>query len=227
MQIQYSSLWRWMATACLVALASGCASTISNQVTAFHDWPAGLPERTYVLTRTAEQANDLEYRTYEQLLRAELARLGFEEQQAAPPARLKVRMQYKWSVRDVQVFQPVADPFYYPWGWGGWPGMGLGPWQGPQGYYPPGVYYPGNFGPPMVQQQQTRYQMYTRQLKIMISDAANGRNLFDVTVNSDDSKGPLAVVMPYMMRSAFTDFPGPNGVPRVVELKMEKRRPVP
>ena len=30
--------------------------------------------------------------------------------------------------------------------------------------------------------------------------------------------------MPAMVRSAFTDFPGPSGVPRVLEVKLEPAR---
>ncbi|WP_151448362.1 DUF4136 domain-containing protein [Lacisediminimonas profundi] len=217
--------WSLALVAVLTLLASGCASTIRNDVTAFHEWPADLDQRTYVITRTEEQANELEYNNYENLLRAELARLGFEEQRSAPPARLKVRLQYSSSVRDVLLIQPVADPYYYPWAWGG--GPGLGPWRGPQGYYPPGVYYPGSWGPPIIQQEEIRYKMYSRQLKVVMTDARTGRNVYEVTVNSDDTKGPLPGVMPYMMRSAFQEFPGPNGVPRVIELKMEKVKPTP
>lgn len=213
--------WPALLAACALSLLAGCASTIRNNVTAFHEWPMELEDKTYAFTRTEEQANDLEYRTYENMLRAELGRLGFEEKNAAPPARLKVRMQYNLSVRDVQVIAPVADPFYGPWGWG-WGGPGLGPCTGPQGYYPPGIYYPGCGAAPIVQQQVTRHKMYARQLRVVMTDAKTGRNQYDVTVTSDDDKGPMARVMPYMLRSAFQDFPGPNGVPRQIELKMER-----
>jgi hypothetical protein len=58
-------------------------------------------------------------------------------------------------------------------------------------------------------------------LKILIAQAANGKTLYDVTVDSEGTNGSLAAVMPYMVRSAFSEFPGQSGVPRRVELKME------
>src|SRR3569833_2536274 len=58
-------------------LAVGCASpVIRSQVTAFHEWPADLPDKSFTFERTADQENNLEYRNYEQLVQAELLRLG-------------------------------------------------------------------------------------------------------------------------------------------------------
>lgn len=207
-------------TALLALLLAGCATPLRNNVTAFNSWPSDLEDKSYAIERTPEQANDLEFQTYENMLRMELARLGFEEKPPAS-ARLSVKLQYQWSVRDVQVYQPVADPYYMPWGWG-WGGPGFG-CRGPQGYYPPGIYYPGCGAPPIVQQQATRYQMYARQVRVLIADAKTKRNLYDVTVNGDDTRGPLPELMPYMLRAAFTDFPGKNGVPHVVEFKLDKK----
>lgn len=207
----------------VVLMASACTTvTLRNNVTAFNEWPDDLAEKSYVFDRTAEQANNLEYRTYENMLRAELGRLGFEEKQSASQARLKVKLMYSLNVRDVQVYQPVADPYMWPYGWG-WGGPGLGPCTGPQGYYPPGIYYPGCGAPPIVQQQATRYQMYARSVRVLMTDARSGRSLYDVTVNGDDTRGPLAELMPYMLRAAFQDFPGRNGVSRVVEYKLDKK----
>lgn len=202
---------------------SGCASTIRNDVTAFHEWPVDLTDPTYAFSRSSEQANNLEYRSYENLVRNELARIGFAEQASAPPAKMKVLLEYSTSVRDMHVIQPVAtpDPFWGgPWGWGG---PAFGPWRGPYGYYPPGIYYPGSsFYPPVVQQEELRFQLYKRQLRVRISEAATGKTWYDVTVHGEDSKSPLAEAMPYMVRAAFQDFPGPSGVPRVVEMKLAK-----
>ena len=217
-----STWWRLAFALCIAALMTGCATKIRNNVTAFHEWPTDTGNRTYVITPSEQQANDLEYQSYEKLLRAELAKHGFQPVESAANARFKVAMRYKSSVRDVLVIEPVADPWYYPyhpWGWGG---PGFGPWRGPQGYYPPGIYYPGDWGPPIVQQQERRYQMYARELKIVITDAKTNRAVYDVAVNGDDELGPMPVAMPYMLQSAFKDFPGPSGVPRVVEMEMKK-----
>jgi hypothetical protein len=200
-------------------LVTGCASTIQSDVTAFHEWPSELRNKSFVFERTNGQENNLEHRAYENLVRSELLRLGLVESANLQSAGLKVAMSYSINVRDIRVVQPVLlDPWY------GSPFYGPR-WYG-HGYYSPfyGPYYsPFWYGPPIVQQRETRYQLANRQLKIVISQAADSRKLYDVTVNSEGTNTLLAVVMPYMVRSAFADFPGKSGVPRRIELKMKNR----
>jgi hypothetical protein len=204
----------------LCLFLAGCATTIQNNVTAFHEWPSELRNRSFVFERTADQENNLEHRAYENLVRDELLRLGLTEAANPQSAGLKVAMSYSINVRDVRVVQPViVDPWYGPSWYGSpfygprWRGYGYyGPFHGPLWYAPP----------PIVTQGETRYQLANRQLKITISQAADSKKLYDVTVTSEGTNTSLAAVMPYMVRSAFADFPGPNGVPRRIELKMNE-----
>lgn len=203
--------------ALLCILLTGCASTIQSKVTAFHDWPADLSNRSFIFERTPEQENNLEHRTYENLVRNELLRLGLTESPNRQSAGLKVAMRYSINVRDIRVVQPIlVNPWY---------GSPLyGPrWHG-YGYYSPfyGPFYgPLWYAPPIVEQYETRYQLADRQLNIVISRTSDSAKLYDVTVNSEGTNTSLAAVMPYMVRSAFAEFPGKSGVPRRVELKME------
>jgi hypothetical protein len=198
----------------LCAALAGCASTIRTEVTAFHEWPANLGERTFSFARSPEQENDLEYRSYESLVRNELARLGFAEANSAQAAGLRVGMQYSISARDVRVVEPVfTDPFYGP-AWG--------PFYGPR--WPHTAFY-SPFHDPFWYAQPTQmiernFQVFTRRLRIPISRAADGKMLYDVTVNSEGTNGSLPAVMPYLVHSAFEEFPGKSGVPRRVDLKM-------
>jgi len=203
----------WLAVLSAVLLA-GCAGTIvRSEVTAFHEWPADPGEKSYSFSRDARQANDLEYRSYENLVRNELQRLGFSE---TAGGRLRVNMDYHVDARDVQVVEPVIMDSWYG------PGF-LGRYHYPYGLYSPYA-DPFWFGPPVVQPVERRYVVYTRQLRISIARAADGRNLYQVTVNSQGGNPSLAVVMPAMVRSAFADFPGPSGVSRVIELKVDPPR---
>jgi hypothetical protein len=200
--------------AMLCVLLAGCATTIRSEVTAFHEWPANLPDKSFVFERTKEQENNLEYRNYENLVREELLRLGFVGPADPRSAKLKVTISYSIHVRDVRVVRPVvADPWEDP------------PFFGPRwdyGYdYDSPLYNPLWYGPPLVEQREFRYQLFTRQLRIVIAQAADSKRLYDVTVVSEGTNGALAVVMPYMIRSAFADFPGPSGVPHEVDLKMK------
>ena len=207
---------RWI-TGILIAfsaLLTGCASTIRSDVTAFHEWPSSLPDKSYVFERTREQNDSLEYLNYENLVRAELSRLGFVEAPAATKPSLKAAVSYSISGRDVtEVYPVVVNPYPY--------------WYGPawRGYYGPGYYGPFYdpfwYGPPVVENRVSQYQLFTRQLRISLSRMSDGKKLYETTVVSEGTNGSLAAVMPYMVRSAFKDFPGPSGVPRRVEMKME------
>jgi hypothetical protein len=199
------------------ALMAGCATppSVKSQVTTFSEWPAGQQDKTYVFERTKEQNDSLEYRSYENLVRAELQRLGFTEASNAGSIKLKASLDYGISTRDVHVNEPVLlnSPYPYP----PYPPYRYGPaWRG---YYSP-FYDPFWYGPPMVERREFNYQVFTRHLKVTLTQASDGKKIHETTVVSEGTNGSLAAVMPYMVRSAFMDFPGNNGVPRVVELKM-------
>lgn len=209
---------RWtiaMLMAVSTVLLGGCATgTIRSSVTAFHEWPATLPSKSYVFERTKEQNDSLEYRNYENLVRNELARLGFEEAPASVKPALKASFSYNVTSRDVREVQPVVVhpyPYWYGPAWRGY----YGPFYGP-------FYDPFWYSPPVVQQHVSQYQLFTRQLKIQLAEMAGGKKLYETTVVSEGTNSSLAAIMPYMVRSAFTDFPGPSGVPRRVELKLEQ-----
>jgi hypothetical protein len=200
--------------AALCLLLGGCASTIQSEVTAFHEWPAALNDKSFVFERNRDQENNLELRAYETLVRGELLRLGFVEAAEARSARLKVAVRYSINARDVRVIEPVIVDSWYG-----------SPWYGPRWhrYGPLNPYYdPFWPGIPIVEQRESRFTLFTRELNVAIAQAVDARKLFDVTVKSEGTNGSLATVMPYMVHSAFAEFPGKSGVPRVVSLKMKK-----
>lgn len=210
---------RWLSAVFLIAsglLLAGCATTtVTSEVTPFHAWPAHLQEKTYVFERSREQNNNLEYLNYENLVRNELNRLGFVEASPSQTPNLKVTLNYGIKVRDVHevypvVLNPYPSPFMSPY------------WYGPawRGYYGP-FYDPFWYGPPVVEQRESNYELFTRQLRIVIARASDGKALYETAVVSEGRNGSLATVMPYMVKSAFTEFPGKSGVPHRVELKMK------
>lgn len=210
---------QWARTGIVMLAASllaGCGSFIRSNVTAFHEWPAQLPATQYVFERSQEQDASLEYRNYENLVRAELNRLGLSEAGPNTNPYLKVRFQTAMQVRDVrEVYPVVIHPQWYSPAWR----MHYHPYYGPS-YHP--FYDPMWYGPPLVQQRETSYQVFTRQLRLRIARFGDDQPLYETTVVSEGENGALATVMPYLVRSAFKDFPGPSGVTRQVELKMEK-----
>ncbi len=213
--------------AALVLLLWGCASTIRSEVTAFHHWPQAAGDKTFSFVRTPEQAQSLEHQTYEQLVREQLQKQGLREAGAGEVAPLKVEFSAGISGRDVRVVETVLVDSWYGTPWYG-PGFGPGfyhpyyhPYWGYPGYgYP--FYGPGWGGVPVAREQERRYTIFHRELKLKITDAANQQPVYEVTVRSDGKEGNLASLMPYLVESAFKDFPGQSGVPTVVELKMKK-----
>ena len=200
------------------ALLTGCASTIQSEVTAFHEWPQDSANKSFVFEHTGEQARDLEYRNIENLIRKELIRVGLSEPADKENPQLKIVFSRSISGRDVHVIETVMVDSWYG-----------TPWYGP-GYYAPywgrpgwGYPYYGTMWPsiPMAREVERRYTIFHRELKIKIIDLASDRAIFDVTVSSDGKEGNLAKVMPYLVQSAFTEFPGKSGTPRIVKLKIK------
>ncbi len=208
-----------LCVAALSLLLSGCASTIRSEVTAFHQWPADAGGRSFAFTHNAGDAQDLERQNHENLVRLQLLRVGLRDAAPGERAQLNVRVDYSIHARDVRVIETVLiDPWFGS------------PWHGP-GFYRPFWGWPGYshpyYGPmwptmPMAQQQERRYTAFDRQLKVKIVDAASQQAWYDVTVRSSGEKGNLVDVMPYLTQAAFRDFPGPNGTPRVIDLKMKR-----
>jgi hypothetical protein len=196
-------------------LLAGCSTppVVRSNVTTFHALPGTLQDKLYVFERTKDQDNNLEYRNYENLVRGQLNRLGFTEAPEGKKPALKASLDYNVSVRDMRVVYPVAvDPY--------WPGP-YGPRPYWRGYRRP-YYDPFWYGPPIVEQREANYELYTRRLQVTLAQLADGKKIYETTVLSEGQNPSLAAVMPYMVRSAFTDFPGQSGVPRIVEMPMEQ-----
>lgn len=201
-------------------LLSGCASRIRSEVTAFHQWPADAGDKTFHFSASEGEPGGLERQSYENLIRAELIRLGLRES-AGPDAALMLRFTASVNARDVRVIETVLvdswygtpwyGPGYYAPYWGGWPGY-MHPFYGP---FSPGV--------PVAREQERRYTIHQRELKLNITERISGKILYEVTVRSEGKEGNLAKIMPYLVRSAFAEFPGKSGTPRVIEMKFEPK----
>lgn len=202
----------------LSALLSGCATKIRSEVTSFHRWPDNAVGRSFSFTHQDDEANSLERQRYEDLVRAELQKLGLVEHKAPAQADLSVRLDYRIQGRDVRVIETVlVDPWYGT------------PWYGP-GYYHPywnwygyGPYY-GPIWPsmPVAREQSRRYSVFQRELRIRITAHSSQQTWFEVSVRSEGEQGNLPLVMPYLVQAAFKDFPGTDGVPRVIETPFKK-----
>lgn len=197
------------AAACTLMLA-GCATTIRSDVTTFHQWPAEMSNKTYSIDAPAPQDDTLELRSYLDLVRGQLARLGFTE--GGADAALKVKMRFRTTDVPVQVVQAV-DPFFSASSrFGYW-----GPYRRRFGGYYGGFYDPFWGGPGSY--QVVEQHVYQRDVQVAIRSAKDGKPLFDVTVHNNSSQPSTPALMPALVQSAFEGFPGPNGQARRIELK--------
>lgn len=196
-----------------VVLLTGCASTIRSNVTTFHQWPAQMEDKSYVLEAPAPQDDTLELRSYQDLVRRQLAQIGFREAGTSKPALL-VSMRFMTTEVPVQVLQPTFNAFHHmpPMRvrYVGRRGMARGGWYSPL--------YDPMWGAPMMYETDVENH-YRRELQVAIKSAGDGRRLFDVTVHNVSTELSTPVVMPALVQSAFEGFPGPSGVARRVELK--------
>lgn len=208
------------AAAAFAMLLTGCATTVRSDVTTFHQWPAQIADKSYVFEAPPAQDNTLEYQSYQNLVRSELARLGFSEATGARPA-LAVSMRFTTTDVPVRVVEPVS-PFFHP-AWGpGW-GPGWGPRYGYRGLRRP--YWGGWYSPFHDPFWGPAYQVsiehqYRRELQVGIKSAADAKRLFDVTVHNTSRQLSTPAIMPALVKSAFEGFPGPSGGARRIEVTL-------
>lgn len=209
------------AAALIVAVLSGCATTFSSQVTTFQEWPNTAPTKTYVLDRTTEQENDLEYKQYADQLREKLSQLGLTEAAATETPALSVKMAYATAVTAVKFtgayygarsyfyYDPIwrlhysrfysRSPFYYPYGYSR---------------------FGGPFGGPYFGSDLDGRRYYLHQLAVTISEKSSGKKLFDVRASTEQSDPEIVEQIPFLLSSAFQNFPGENGKTVTVDIPL-------
>lgn len=210
------------AAAAMALLLGGCATTIRSDVTTFHQWPAQIEDKSYVFEAPPAMDNTLEYQSYQNLVRGQLAQLGFREAPAVPAA-LKVSMRFTTTEVPVRVVEPAISmysgypyyrysPHFSPY---------FGPRFGPRGRWA-GWHHPfyDPFWNPFPAYEVSIENRYRRELQVSIKDAADKR-LFDVTVHNTSRELSTPAVMPALVQSAFAGFPGPSGGVRRIELQQK------
>lgn len=201
-----------------VMLLSGCATTISSNVTAFNAWPADIADKSFAFEAPQGADDTLEYRSYQVLVAKELGKLGFQQVQDSQQPKLLVGMKFftvDHPVRVLQTEDPFMGPYWGP-GWGRYPYFGYSRWA-----YRPFFYDPYRFGPPVYVEERIKHQ-YQRQLRVTINNVS-GAKLYDVTVQNTSSVQATPYVMPALVQSAFNGFPGQNGVPRTIDITLEPK----
>jgi hypothetical protein len=147
------------------------------------------------------------------LVRAELNRLGFVEV-AAAQAKLAVALQYGLAEKNTTVTEPVYINVHPTWGWRT-PYYGYGgAWRG--GYVSPTLWANGPHG-----YQQRTVTFNQARLRVEINQT-DGKKLYQANVTSDGLNPTITPAMPYLVKAAFAEFPGKNGVMQRVEIRNDQ-----
>lgn len=195
-----------MWVAAILLFLGGCASTLSARVTTYQQWPVGVQGEYYRIVPGPEQAGNLQFGAYADMLRAAMGPTGLREAVAGAQPRFDVRFEYGNPVRQVWV-RRYEDPFFYP-SFGGyygrWGGWGAGAFYAPQVVNVP-------------------VEVYRNTLTVTISDLMNeGREVYRSTAVHTSRSDSMDVIMPYLMQAIFDDFPGNNGQVREVRYELPR-----
>ncbi len=197
-----------LAVVALSALLAGCATPLRGELTAFHQWPTADAPRTYRFVRSPAQRDSLEHAAYEPVVAAELARAGFTP--SANP-RYEVGFEFNVARRAVRVadYRPMITPyFWFGTGWrhGGIGFSGIWPGWGP-------AYYP-------VERDRVWFD-YRLRLEIRDLQVQPPRRVYEGTAVSDGAESIPNGVLPLLARGILSDFPGPTGVTRRIEVPQD------
>lgn len=199
----------------MASLLSGCATTFSSQVTSFHEWPTDIREKSYILETLPGQENNPEYNHYAELLRSKLQSQGFLDNKDSKVAALKVTMEYRTVLSELQLSTPFWGPGYDPF------------WQlhysriyRRSGFYSP--YFSGPAGSAFMMSDVGARRYFLHQLAINITDIRSGKKLAHIKVSSEQTDPEMATQMAYLIDSAFKEFPGQSGRTMNVEIPMSK-----
>ncbi|MDX3988250.1 MAG: DUF4136 domain-containing protein [Achromobacter sp.] len=204
------SVGRWAgltAVAATLALTGCAAPSVSARVTSFQQWPTGVEGQTYqFVAADPNQLNNLEYQSYQDMVRAGIGATGLVEAQPGAKGRFDVSFTYGTSQTQVMVRRAYDPYFYGGYGYGGYGGFyGPRPWGGAYGYWGPEW-----VDVPMAVQRNT--------LSLKIRDTQRGgaevyRSTAFILSQGDD----FMRTMPYLVRAIFDNFPGNNGAEREIQ----------
>lgn len=205
----YQALPKGVIALACAALLAGCASTLSAKVTSYQQWPANVQGATYRIVPEAKQANNLEFQTIADMIRASIGPTGLVEARAGQSPRFDVHVQYDNPL--TQTWVQRYNDYYDGWGFGPAFGGYYGGWTGWGG----GIYMRPSVSNELV-------EVYKNTLTIIINDNQNhGAEVYRASAVNVSNGSNLLQVMPYLAQAVFDQFPGNNGTVR--EVKYDRR----
>ena len=213
----------------LALLLGGCASTLTTEVTSFHQLSDGLQGQRFVIVPAQQQRDSLEFDSYAGMVRQALVEQGLVAAgEAGTAADLGVSISYEVAGRHSGGRTGTS----------GFAGFGAASGGFSMGAVGIGISFPigavgGGTGDSMV---------YQRSLEVTIdrlpggppdrsssgaspapagAGAAGAARVFEARAISEGPSASLAPVMHAMVQAVFEEFPGPSGQVRVVRSPLD------
>lgn len=214
---------------------SACAPSFEARVARFSALPPAAspaPRSFYIEPSNQANAGGLEFGTYANLVKQQMAGLGFSE--VAAPANAEVTVQLDYMVgppRERIRSRPGLG--YGGWGggfggfggWGrGWGGLGWGGWN-PYwgGGWGNGFGGFGGWGGGWGAPEVYSVTEYNTVLALKMVRNADKSSLFEGRADTASRSNNLPALMPSLVRAMFTDFPGNNG--QTVRVRFDPNNP--
>jgi hypothetical protein len=204
--------------ATLLGLLAACASPITTRVTSFNQWPANTAGSTFSYVSRPDNTRELEQATYESQVQSELEKRGLVRAPAGQVGRMQVDVSTSNRSEQRTYLQPIyQDNYVYV------PG-----YRDAAGHIFPGVWTLDPFGPRYVGDRQINTTLQTSTLQLRLLDSQGSppgkpRTVFESRAIFEGEGGgdQLPLVVPYLVRAVFDDFPGQNGRVHVVRFDRE------
>lgn len=196
----------------VTALLTACASPITARVTSFNQWPDDIAGSTFSYLTPVDPSSELEQATYENHVQAELEKRGFRRAPAGQVGRLQVELTTASRGEQKTYLTPVYQDN----------SVFLPPYRDAAGRIFPGMWVPDPFGPRYVGDRQVSLALQISSLRLRILDTKGSapgkpRTVFESRVVYEGGGIDLSVLVPYLVRAVFDEFPGQNGQVRSVQ----------
>lgn len=200
----------------VTALLTACASPITTKVTSFNQWPADVAGSTFSYITPVNATRELEQATYESYVQVELEKRGLRRAPAGQAGRIQVDVAASSLSEEKTYLQPVYQDNY----------VFLPPFRDATGRIFPGAWASDPFGPRYVGDRQIHMTLYTNSLRLRLLDtqgspSGKARTIFESRAVYEGGSGDLPLLVPYLVRAVFDEFPGQNGRVHTVKFDSE------
>ncbi len=200
-------LLRIGAMALLASLASACATNFNADVTRFQQLPKPSGETIEVVPKNPNEAANLSFKQYAQMVGAHLGQQGFNPPVPGTPTTLIATIDYGVSAGPVPASVKKRSPIQI--------GIGVGTGGGHSAFgmgMSTGVGTTPNEPP-----------VSNRWLQLVITQRSDGKVLYEGKAESLGQGTNINPVMPLLVEALFKDFPGKSGTTNHVELGPEPK----